>query len=139
MDALAALLLARGAADEADQLRSHSRKLWEVRLRQFPEASYGHALDHCAAFGDLQCSLRLARANYDARPYGEAGERLAQVLTEAGQHQEARQVADAVLRTVWRTPALLATAATIYESTGEATASRQLRNEALRLNLRTLN
>lgn len=138
MDALAALLLARGAVDEADRLRTRSRALWEVRLRQFPEASYGHALDHCVAFGDLQCALRLARANHAARPYGEAGERLAELLTEAGEHAEARLVIDGVLQSHWRTPQLLATAAKVYEATGGAGAAEQFREQALRLNPRIL-
>lgn len=136
MDALAALLLARGAEEEAQQLRRRSRALWEERLRLFPEASYGHAFDHCAQFEDRDCALRLARSNWEARPYGEAGERLATALADAGQVGEARQVIDRVLQSRWRTPVTFAVAHRIYREQGERGRAEQFRQQAIRLHPR---
>lgn len=136
MDALAALLLARGADAEAHQLRRRSRALWERRLGQFPEASFGHALDHCAGFGDRDCALRLARRNYEARPYGEAGEQLVAALADAGRLDEARQAIDRILRSPWRTADLFATAHRIYLAQGDHPAAARWRRNALALNPR---
>lgn len=136
MDALALLLAARGAESEAAGLRRHSRTLWDIRLRQFPEAAYGHALDHCRAFGDRACALRLAHANYEARPYGEAAEQLALALADSGRLAEARRLVDRVLATSWRTAPLFATAHRIYAAQGETQRAEALRREALQLNAR---
>ena len=103
IDALGALLLARGADAEAETLRRRSAALWERRLRQFPEATYGHAIDHCIAFARRGCALALARRNFAARPYGEAGEKLARALADAGHRAEARATIERVLASGWRT------------------------------------
>ncbi|HEY0324975.1 MAG TPA: hypothetical protein VGC46_03220 [Allosphingosinicella sp.] len=103
IDALGALLRARGADDEAETLRRQSAALWERRLGQFPEATYGHAIDHCFAFARPGCALALARRNFAARPYGEAGEKLARALAGVGRPAEARVVIERVLASGWRT------------------------------------
>lgn len=136
MDALAALLAARGETHEAEQLRRRSAAIWDRRLLQFPEASYGHALDHCTAFGRTECALRLARRNHAARRYGEAGEQLASALADAGRMEEARAAVDRVLATPWRTAPLFATASRIYQALGAAEAADTYRRRALALNPR---
>lgn len=136
MDALAKLLLARGEIGEAEQLRRRSWAIWEVRLRQFPEASYGHALDHCVAFRDHGCALDLAQRNFAARPYGEAGEKLAVALLDNGRASEARTIIDAVLAGPWRTPITYAAAERIYRALGDGVAADRWRAEALRLHPR---
>jgi hypothetical protein len=97
------LLRARGADDEAETLRRQSAALWERRLGQFSEATYGHAIDHCFAFARPRCALALARRNFAARPYGEAGEKLARALAGVGRPAEARVVIERVLASGWRT------------------------------------
>ncbi|HEY0116821.1 MAG TPA: hypothetical protein VGB54_13990, partial [Allosphingosinicella sp.] len=136
MDALAGLLRARGSADEAEAWRRRSALIWDRRLQIFPEASYGHALDHCAGAGRTECALRLAQANHRARPYGEAGGQLAAALAASGRLAEAREVIDRVLASPWRTADVLATASRIYAALGEQAAAQTLRGQALRLNPR---
>jgi tetratricopeptide (TPR) repeat protein len=134
MDALALLLIARGETDEANTLRRRSRAIWGARLRQFPEASYGHALDHCAAFRDQACALQLAARNYAARPYGEAAEQYALVLIDAGRTAEARLMIDRLLSGPWRTARTFAVAAKIYSHAGDDGAAARFRAAALQLN-----
>lgn len=118
IDALAAIAEARGDKAEADRLYARSAKIWEQRLKLFPEATYGHAIDHCMAKRDWPCALRLAEANHQARPYGEAKIKLAAALLANGQIDEARTLIESVLASSWRTPDLYATAADIYEASG---------------------
>ena len=134
MDALALLLIARGETDEATTLRRRSRAIWGARLRQFPEASFGHALDHCVAFRDQACALQLAARNYAARPYGEAAEQYASVLVDAGRTAEAREMIDRVLASPWRTARTFAVATRIYTGAGDQTAAARFRAAALELN-----
>lgn len=71
-----------------------------------------------------------------ARPYGEAGEKLAAAFFEVGRIEEARETIDAVLRSSWRTADSFATAERIYRAMGAAQAADEWRREALRLNPR---
>lgn len=118
IDALAAIAEARGDKAEAARLYARSAKIWEQRLKLFPEATYGHAIDHCMAKRDWPCALRLAEANHQARPYGEAKIKLAAALLANGRIDEARTLIESVLASRWRTPDLYATAADIYEASG---------------------
>lgn len=134
MDALAALLLARGESGEAEQLRRQSGIIWDRRIGQFPEASYGHALSHCVIHRQTDCALRLARRNYAARPYGEAGEQLTAALVAAGRPDEARGVIDAVLATPWRTARTYQAAFHTYRALGDQPRAEAFRQAALRAN-----
>ena len=86
-------------------------------------------------FHNVACALDLAERNAQARPYGEAGEKLAAALLAAGRVSEARQAIDGVLRTPWRTATALAAAYHVYQAQGDAQAD-QWRQEALRLDPR---
>ena len=134
MDALAALLIERGQSGEAEKLRRRSAIIWDRRIKQFPEASYGHALSHCVTYGQTDCALRLARRNFAARPYGEAGEQLATALVASGHPEEARGVIDQVLASPWRTAHTDQAASQTYAALGDRARAEEYRAAALRLN-----
>lgn len=134
MDALADLAAQRG--DEATALawRKRAGAVWQRRLKQFPEASYGHAIDHCISGGDWSCALRLAERNHQARPHGEAKVLLAKALLRNNRKEEARAMIESVLASPWRTAATHAVAADIYAAFGETDRAEAQRKAALVLN-----
>ncbi|WAC22710.1 tetratricopeptide repeat protein [Blastomonas sp. SL216] len=134
IDALAAIAAAQGDKVRAERLYARSSALWAQRLKLFPEATYGHAIDHCMAKQDWPCALRLAEANHKARPYGEAKIKLAAALLANRRTDEARTVIDAVLASRWRTPDLFATAADIYAASGLTRKAAQYRSAARKMN-----
>jgi tetratricopeptide (TPR) repeat protein len=103
---------------EARQLTKRAWSVWQRRLKLFPEAAYGHAIDHCVDKGDWACALDLARWNHAARPYGDAKIALARALLGNGRAEEARQMIEPVLASTWRTADLHHTAADIYAALG---------------------
>lgn len=102
IDALAGIAERRGDAETARRLHAEAGALWARRLQQFPEAAYGHAIDHCIAIHDAGCQVRLAKKNYQARPFGEAQIALARALLANGRPAEARAMLDKVRATTWR-------------------------------------
>jgi tetratricopeptide (TPR) repeat protein len=131
MDALAGIAAKRGdKAGEAEWTR-RAAEGWRKRLRQFPEATYGHAIDHCVQKGDWGCALALAWRNHQARPYGDAKIALARALLHNGRPAEARETIDTVLASRWRTAPLHAAAAEIYAALGEAEKAAGQRRIAL--------
>jgi tetratricopeptide (TPR) repeat protein len=134
IDALAGIAEAQGDKAEAQQLYARSARIWEERLKLFPEATYGHAIDHCMAKQDWACALRLAEANHRARPYGEAKIKLAAALLANRRPDEARTQIDQVLASRWRTPDLFATAADIYAASGLTRKAEQYRGIARKMN-----
>lgn len=134
IDALAGIAEARGDRAEAQRLYARSNRLWAERLKLFPEATYGHAIDHCMAKRDWACALRLAEANHTARPYGEAKIKLAAALLANRRQEDARTMIDQVLASRWRTPDLFATAAAIYDASGLTRKAGEYRRTARRMN-----
>jgi len=102
MDALASLAARRGNRAEARNWVTRARQGWEQRIRLFPEAAYGHGIDHCLDAGDADCALALAERNHRARPYGEAKLKLARALALGGRVAEARTMIDAAEAAGWR-------------------------------------
>lgn len=127
MDALAGVLEARGRAEEARALVARATTIYEHQLEVLPEASYGHALEHFLEHGTAARALDLARANHALRPGGEATVRLAQALYRSGELGEARTRIDALLATPYRTAALHATAARVFEASVPARSAAQAR------------
>jgi tetratricopeptide (TPR) repeat protein len=126
MDALAGVKRKQGDAAAAAEWSARAAAVWRQRLRQFPEAAYGHALDHCVAAGNWRCALSLAERNHRARPYGDAKIALAQALLHNGRRAEAKTMIEAVLASPWRTADLHSVAAEIYAAAGDARAKAQL-------------
>ncbi len=70
MDLLSALYRSRGDGVRSRQWADRAGAIWQSRLEQFPDAAYGHALEHELAFGTPQRALDLARRDYASRPHG---------------------------------------------------------------------
>lgn len=134
IDALAGIAETRGDKAEARRLYARSWTIWSRRLTQFPEATYGHAIDHCVAKGDWPCALRLAQRNHEARPYGEAKIALARALLGNGRAREAQAMIEQVLASRWRTPDLHSTAADVFEANGLAEKAAEQRRRARAMN-----
>jgi tetratricopeptide (TPR) repeat protein len=134
MDALAGIAAERGDRQAEQGWYARANEAWRQRLALFPEASYGHAIDHCAARGDWACALRLAVRNHEARPYGDAKIVLAEALLENGRAGEARRLIDEVLASPWRTAQLHWVAGRIYGALGDAAAAERQRRLALAMN-----
>jgi tetratricopeptide (TPR) repeat protein len=128
MDALAQIAAEQGDSRAAGHWFARAGAAWAQRLQDFPEASYGHAIEHCIAKGDWPCALSLAQRNHRARPYGDAKIALAKGLLGSKRPAEARAVIDSVLATPWRTVDLHQTASEIYLALGlEGLAAEQSR------------
>lgn len=117
MDAMAQLLheqdkpAAQGWVQKADAV-------YQQRLLAFPEASYGHALDHYLLFGSAQQALELAQKNHALRPNGAAQLQLAKALLRAKQLPESLQVIRTALASGWNTAELHQTAALVFSAAG---------------------
>lgn len=75
IDALAALLVP-DEPERASLLIDRARGIYEQQLRTFPEATYGHALDHFLEH-DPARAVMLAEKNHALRPNAEAKAKLA--------------------------------------------------------------
>lgn len=134
LDALAAIAEQRGDIVEARRLYAEAWVIWQRRIAQFPQAAYGHAIDHCIAKRDWPCALQLAEKNHAARPFGEAKVILAQALLRNGRAAEARTLIEAVLASPWRTADLHRVAAMIYTATGMPTEAAAQARQARAIN-----
>lgn len=134
MDASARLLRERGDADAAAPWIARARALYEQRLAQLPEATYGHGLDHYLQFGSPTETLALARRNQALRPNGEASIKLAAALLNAGQPAEALRWLRQTLDSGWRSAELHATAARAAAANGELAEAREQARLAKALN-----
>ena len=130
-DALAGIV----SSEEASQLMEKARDAYERQLSQFPEASYGHALGHYLEYGDSSAkALKLAKANYTLRPYGESEILLAQAYLQAGQGEKAQTLIEGTLASVWESAELHATAALIFEASGDYNRAELERSAAQAIN-----
>ncbi|MFO0633309.1 MAG: hypothetical protein U0168_10695 [Nannocystaceae bacterium] len=121
MDAMAAILAEEGRADESKQYVARARARYEAQLQRYPEAAYGHALEHYLEFGeDAGFTLGLAKKNHALRPGPDAKGLLARALLQAGQASEAMRVIDEALATGWTTADLHVTAAKAHRAAGDA-------------------
>ncbi len=127
VDALAALCFERGDLAEGRVWAAQSGAIWDQRLLQLPEASYGHAAEHALAVGDPVKALDLARKNVAARPYGDAQLLLATAQLANGDAEAAVATVEAVQASGWRSAAqyvVLADALALLERGAEADAAR---------------
>ena len=115
MDALADTYSALGRNEDASAMRDRARQRYEAQLARFPEAAYGHALDHFLEAGDVRRAVALAEKNVALRPNGEALAKLADVYDRAGRHRDATKTIVQALKSGWFTPDVYATAADILE------------------------
>lgn len=135
MDDLAEIYVATGSPAPAARWIEKAARIHERRLREFPEAAYGHALRHYLRFGDPPSeAVRLAEKNRALRPNGESLTWLAEAQLRAGEPRRARDTIAPVLDSRWRSPETLAAASEIYRRNGDATRAGALRDEALAAN-----
>lgn len=118
MDAMAELLRERGDLAAAEPWIAAASKLYTTRLASWPEASYGHALDHFLLFGTAAESLAMARKNHALRPNGESQIKLSRALLRTGDHAEAVRVIRRALASDWNTAELHAVAAQVFTAAG---------------------
>lgn len=135
MDALAELEAAAGHTAEADAWLAKASEKFEAQLLRFPEAAYGHALEHFLAHGDdAQRTLEMARRNHTLRPNADAKRMLAAALLAAGNTAEAKTVIEETLATPMRSADLHATAAAVYAAAGDAAKAEEQRTAARAIN-----
>lgn len=135
MDALAELEQAAGRTAEADAWLSKANAKFEAQLLRFPEAAYGHALEHFLAHGDDPTkALDMARRNHALRPNADAKRLLAAALVAAGNADEAKTVIEEALATPMRSADLHATAAAVYAAVGDAAKAEEQRAAARAIN-----
>lgn len=135
LSAAAALEETTGNASAAREMDARASELFRERLRRWPEAAAGHALDHFLRLGD-DGVVAMAELNGRARPYGDAQVQLAQAYLQVGRVQDARRVITSALKTPWSTGELHWTAARVLASAGEARDAERHRLRALELNPR---
>lgn len=122
MDAMAGILREENKPVEAQKYVARARKRYEELMAKYPEAAYGHALEHYLEFGDdVAFVVDLAEKNHALRPNADAKVLLAQAYLKAERAADAKRVIDEALATVWSTADLHATAAKVYRAAGEPT------------------
>lgn len=134
MDALAEVLRATGDEAGAKTWIAKARAEYEAKMQRFPEASYGHAVEHYLAFGTPAEALDLAEKNHALRPNTEAKIVLARARLGAGDVEGARSVIEDALATPVRTAELHAVASAIHRAAGNATRADEERALALAMN-----
>ena len=132
MDAAAQIYEKKGDAEAARDLLAAARAGYDHRLRRFPEATAGHALDFLLR-RDPQAALPIAELNARARPGGEAQVLLARAQLANGRLPDARRTVEATLATEWRTADLHAVAAETFAALKDPRAAAE-RQKALALN-----
>ena len=124
MDAMAGIHFEAGEDDKAKEYVARADKRYEEQLAQFPEAAYGHALDHFLEFGeDTARTLKLAEKNHALRPNGEAKAKLAQAQVAAGKTAAAKKTIKAAIATPYSTGDFHLTAAEVLRAAGDAKGS----------------
>jgi len=110
MDRLAETLEQQGHDAEAEAMVAKARAAYEERLERFPEATWGHAIDHWLAWGDPAEALEMARKNAANRPNGDAKLALVQALMKAGELGEARTLMKEIQASPFAVPEVAAVA-----------------------------
>ena len=134
MDELARLLREGTTPASATEWIKRAETIYRARLKLFPEASVGHAVDHFLQFGTPAEALALARRNAELRPYGDAQVALAAALFRAGQAGAAAECIARVEASGWNTAQLHAIAAQINAALGRNAAADAQRAKALQMN-----
>ncbi len=135
MDALAEIWTERGDEAKAKAYVAKARARYEEQLAQFPEAAYGHALEHFLQFGDdPKRTLEMAEKNHALRPNAEAKALLAQAYLAAGDEKKARTTIEAALATPYTTADFHLTAAELFRGVGDEKRSAEQLAKAQAIN-----
>ncbi len=133
MDAVASIFEKQGYHSVSAAWVLRARAIYDARLRQFPEAVAGHAVEHFLEH-DSARAVSIAEANVRARPGGEAQTHLARALLKVGRTAEARTVIERTLATIWNTAELHAAASAIFAASGDTARAAEQRRLALAIN-----
>ncbi len=135
MDALAQIERQNGNLEAALKLKLKARAIYEQRLKSFPEASAGHALDHFLQDqADSSQALSLAQKNYATRPYGESAIALAKAWMFAGKPDRAAPIIDAELSKGWDTAEAYWILGEVHRKLGNQQRAGEAKAKALRRN-----
>lgn len=138
MDALAGLYRAQGDAANSRLWADRAGAAWERRLVQFPEAAYGHAVEHYLAFGEPARALDLAQRDYAARPYGGAAVALAWAWLANNRPAEALRAVEPALASAWVSSDQHIVAAQAHALLDDSDAADAEQQKALAINPRAL-
>ncbi|MEE2829833.1 MAG: tetratricopeptide repeat protein [Myxococcota bacterium] len=116
MAALAGIEEERGRSAAARSWIERADAAYAEQLTRFPEAAYGHALDHFAEFGRPERALDLAEKNHAIRPNGEAKTSLAAAYLAAGRIGDATRLVEEALASPYRTAELHAVASEVLDA-----------------------
>ena len=128
------MLAEAGDADGSAALIEQAAAIYETELARFPEATYGHALDHYLDFGPPARALELAEANHTLRPNVEAKIGLAQARLGVDDVAGAKTIIDEALATDYASADLYWVASLVYAAHGDADQAASLRSQAEGLN-----
>lgn len=133
IDGTARILRAQGDTVAASELVALARQSYEGQIALFPEAAYGHAIDHWLRLepDDVDRMITIAEGNVAARPYGETQVKLAMAHLLAGRASDARRVLDEVLASGWQTAELHAVNAIALEREGQDGSAEREAAEAI--------
>ena len=138
MDALAALYRAQGDYAHSKLWSDRAGAIWETRLRQIPEAAWGHAVEHFLAFGEPARALDLAQRDYAARPYAASAIALGWAYLANNRPADALRVIEPVQASPWVSADQHIVAAQAHAMLGQSDAADAEQQKALAINPRSL-
>ncbi len=120
MDGAARILGARGDTIAEGELVTAARQMYEAQIALFPEAAYGHAIDHWLRLeDDIDRTVEIAEGNALARPFGEARTKLAMAYVLAGRMDDAARELDETIESGWSSADTHAVRAIVAERQGD--------------------
>jgi tetratricopeptide (TPR) repeat protein len=138
MDALAGLYRAQGDFPRSKAWSDRAGAVWQTRLRQLPEAAWGHAVEHELAFGDPARALDLAQKDYAARPYGGSAIALAWAYVANNRPADALRAVDKLAASPWVSADEHIVAAQAHALLGQSDAADAEQQKALAINPHSL-
>lgn len=136
MDALASLLRANGRIAQSRLWAARAQSIWDRRMAALPSAARGHAIEHELALGDPAKALRIARADYAARPHGQPAIMLATAQIANGRAEQALALLKATEKSGWVSARAWALRAEAEALLGNGKASERAREEAEKIDPR---
>ncbi len=133
MDGAARVLLASGDTIASEELITAARQSYETQIAAFPEAAYGHAIDHWLRLeDDVARAVIIAEGNAEARPFGEPRTKLAMAYVRALRLDDAARELDETLASGWSSADTHAVRALVAERQGDAARAATERETAER-------
>jgi tetratricopeptide (TPR) repeat protein len=136
--ALAVLYAAHGKPAEAKALEEKARKGYDALLKKYPEAMAWHAAEFYSAIGEKKRALELLQKNVVLRPNSTSLVALAGAELENGHLPAAKKAIDQALAMPVVSASLFATAARVYDKSGDATKAGEFRDRAKKLDPRSV-